>query len=297
MRILALLLFLSTINLASVILAANPTLDKADKPKVILEEIKTIEDKKRIIVPVKVESKIQSTVNADIEGHVTKILKPLGSVVKAGEIVLYLENKDPGFTYAAVPVRSPVSGVISQFMTSHMAKANRNDKLFTVINPKKLKLSAEFPSSDLSFVFSGLNGELKVDSLKDSSFPIRVVGLSPLIDARTGTASAELEFTQIKKSLPPIGSIGQAIFEIKQGQVLMVPEAALFYQEGKPLVRILTGKDQFAKKALELGEQRDSSYVVKSGIVTGDKIIVRSSRSLKEGELIEVEPSTSEKIK
>ena len=297
MRFLVLILPLGFIGVIYSVFAANPTLDKADKPKVILQEIKTIEDKKRIIVPVKVESKIQSVVNADIEGHVTKILKPLGSAVKAGEVVLYLENKDPGFTYAAVPVRSPVTGVISQFMTSHMAKANRGDRLFTVINPKNLKLSAEFPSSDLSYVHSGLNGELKIDSLKDSNFAIRVVGLSPLIDSRTGTASAELEFTQLKKNLPPIGSIGQAVFEIQQGQILMVPESALFYQEGKPLVRILKGKDQFAKKNLELGEQRDSSYVVKSGIANGDKIIVRSSRSLKEGEVIEIEPSASETVK
>lgn len=262
-----------------------------DKPKVVLEEIKLLEDKKRIIVPVKVEAKIQSLVSADIEGHVTRILKPLGTMVKAGEVILFLENKDPGFTYAAVPVRSPVAGVISQILTSQMAKVSRGDKLFTVINPKSLKLSAEIPSHDLNLIQSGLTGQFKMDLQSVAALPIRVVGVSPLVDARTGTASAELEFTDLKQTLPPIGSIGQVSFEIVQGSILTIPEASLVYQDGKPMVRVLKGQNQFDKKAIELGEQRDSSFVVKSGINQGDKIVVRSSRPLKEGDTLEVESS------
>jgi multidrug efflux pump subunit AcrA (membrane-fusion protein) len=260
-----------------------------DKPKVMLEEIKPLDDKHRVIVPVKVEAKIQSLVTADIEGHVTRILKPLGSVVKRGEVVLYLENKDPGFTYAAVPIRSPVAGVVSQFYTSQMTKAVRGDKLFTVIDPKSLKLSAEFPSREISMINNGMIGQFKMESTNDVNLPIKITGISPLIDARTGTASAELEFVNQKDALPPIGSIGQAIFEISQGSILLIPEASLIYQEGKPMVRVLKGQNQVDKKSIVLGEQRDGSYIVKSGITKGDKIVVRSSRPLKENETVDIE--------
>jgi multidrug efflux pump subunit AcrA (membrane-fusion protein) len=263
-----------------------------DNPRVLLEEIKPLSDKKRILVPVKVEAKIQSLVTADIEGHVTRLVKPLGSVVKVGEIVMYLENKDPGFTYAAVPVRAPVAGVISQVWTSQMAKVSRGDRLFTVINPKSLKLSAEFPSNDLVDVKTGLQGEFVMDAKGSINLPIRILGISPLVDSRTGTASAELEFTNLKGPLPPIGSIGQATFEINQGSIFMIPEASLIFQDGKPMVRILKGENQFAKRTVELGEQRDSSYVVKSGIDKGDKIVVRSSRPLKEGDTLDIEAAS-----
>lgn len=280
------LFVLSSVFIFTSAFAANPSLDK---PKVVLEEIKLLEDKKRLIVPVKVEAKIQSLVSADIEGHVTRLLKPLGSIVKAGEVILFLENKDPGFTYAAVPVRSPVAGVISQIWTSQMAKVNRGDKLFTVINPKSLKLSTEIPSHDLQLIQSGLVGQFKTDLQQSASLQIRVIGVSPLVDSRTGTASAELEFTDLKQTLPPIGSIGQVTFEIVQGKILTIPEASLVFQEGKPMVRVLKGQNQFDKKPIELGEQRDSTFVVKSGITAGDKIVVRSSRPLKEGEILDVE--------
>lgn len=272
---------------------------KMDLPKVSLEIIKPQNNNKQILLPVKVEAKIQSIVNADTEGHITRLLKPLGAKVKAGEVVLYIENKDPGFTYAPVPVRAPITGILSQIWITQMSKVNRGEKLFTLIDPNQLKLTGEFPNSDLGAVHSGMLGQLKVNSNKSETFTIRLVGVSPIIDPRTGTASAELEFvperttsTTVKKStltLPSIGSVGQAQFEVSQGEVLLIPEAALIYRDGKPLVRILQGENKFIKKGIELGEQRDATYVVKSGIAKGDKIIVRSSRPLKEGETVQVE--------
>jgi multidrug efflux pump subunit AcrA (membrane-fusion protein) len=287
------LILLSCALMAAVLFASPGVINKpVDKPRVVLEEIKLLEDKKRIIVPVKVEAKIQSLVSADIEGHVTRILKPLGSVLKVGDIILYLENKDPSFTYAAVPVRSPIAGVLSQVWVGQMAKVNRGDKLFAVINPKSLKLSAEFPSNDLNSVHTGLNGHFKMDTQSEIDLSIKIVGISPLVDSRTGTASAEFEFTQLKKNLPPIGSIGQATFEINQGSIILIPEASLLFQNGKPMVRILKGHNQFNKKVVVLGEQRDSAYIVKSGIVKGDKIVVRSSRPLKEGDVFDIDSPT-----
>jgi multidrug efflux pump subunit AcrA (membrane-fusion protein) len=272
-------------------LLAAPAPKAEDHPKVLLQEIKPQEDKRRVIVPVKVEAKIQSLVTADIEGHVTRILKPLGSPVKSGEIILYLENKDPGFTYAAVPVRAPIAGVVSQFWTSQMAKVSRGEKLFTVINPKSLKLTAEFPSADLGIVRAGLSGEFKCEAQRDSKLSVRIVGISPLVDARTGTAAAEFEFVNSKDLPPPIGSVGQATFEISQGSIFMIPESSLLFQDGKPMVRIVKADNKVDKKAIELGEQRDSAFVVKSGIAAGDQVIVRSSRPLKENDIIEVEKS------
>jgi len=277
--------------------AANDPV-KVDLPKVSLEIIKPQNNNKQILLPVKVEAKIQSVVNADTEGHITRLLKPLGAKVKANEVVLYIENKDPGFTYAPVPVRAPITGILSQIWITQMSKVNRGDKLFTLIDPNQLKLTGEFPNSDLSAVHSGMLGKLKINSNSSDAFAIRLVGVSPIIDPRTGTASAELEFVPETPSakekkptlaLPPIGSVGQAQFEVPQGEVLLIPEAALIYRDGKPLVRLLQGENKFIKKGIELGEQRDATYVVKSGIAKGDKIIVRSSRPLKEGETVQVE--------
>lgn len=267
---------------APVFAAPSPT----DRPKVLALLTQFKDDKKTILVPAKIEARIQSIISADIEGHVVQNLKSLGAPVKAGEVILYLENKDPGFTYARVPVRSPIAGVVSQFYVTQMSKVARGDKLFTVINPKALKLTAEFSSMDAEYIKAGAKGTFKYTQAEK---PIRVLGVSPLVDPRTGTASAELEFVSDGSTLPPIGTIGQVFFEILMGQVMLVPENSLVYQDGKPLIRVIKPNNQVQKIPVVLGEQRENLFVVKSGLKSGEKIVLRSSRAIKDGEEIDVE--------
>lgn len=273
----------------------------ADKAKVIVQELQPSDDTRRLLVPVKVEAKVSSLVTADAEGFVTKIARPLGASVKAGDVVLYIENKDPAFTYAKVPVRAPVAGVVSQLLPALMSRVSRGDKLFVVMNPKELKLTAEIPGSDLGLVQPGSKGTFKQHLDEASGAEIRVAGISPLVDPRTGTASAELEFVlpegSQKKSapkgndtkLPSIGMVGHALFEMSRGKVLLIPEAALGYSDGKPTVKILEAGGTVKRKAIELGEQKESNLVVKSGLSAGEKLIVRANRKLADGEAVEIE--------
>lgn len=273
--------------------APNPG---AEKTKVIVQKIMPVANTRRLLVPARVEARVASSVVAEAEGFVTVIKKPLGSKVKAGEVVLLIKNQDPVFTYASVPVRSPVAGVVSQFSASLMSRVAKGDKLFTVIDPRSLKVSAEIPGAELALLEAGARGTFKLDLNETEGSPVRVQGVSPLMDPRTGTASAELEFVSGKeaRAVPAIGSVGHALFEMDRGQHILIPESALGYVEGKPMVRVLEN-GVVKRKAVELGEQRETSLVVKAGLVAGDTIVVRSNRVPKEGEAVDAEePKTTE---
>lgn len=129
--------------------------------KALAAKVNWQKDEKRILVPAKVEAKIQTLVTADIEGYVVQIEKKLGAAVKQGEIVLYLENKDPGFTFAKVPVRAPITGVLSLLPISQMLKVNRGDKLFTVVNPNSLHLMTEISSNDVQTLKIGTVSQIR----------------------------------------------------------------------------------------------------------------------------------------
>ena len=124
------LMILSLVGPISLAFAAPTPVKTEDHPKVLLQEIKPLEDKRRVIVPVKVEAKIQSLVTADIEGHVTKILKPLGSSVKSGEIILFLENRDPGFYLCRCPRPRPDQRCGQQFLVEPNGQSVPRRKTF-----------------------------------------------------------------------------------------------------------------------------------------------------------------------
>jgi multidrug efflux pump subunit AcrA (membrane-fusion protein) len=269
------------------------------KPKVIAEDIKYSEDFQKLLYPARIDAKLNSIVTADLDGHVVKIVKALGSYVQANDIILYLENTDPAFTYSAVPVKAPVTGVISQVNFQIMSKVNKGDKLFTVINPRSVKLEIEIPAAEIAYLKVGSVGNFQLTANSENPLPVRIVGLSPVVDAKSGTAAAELEF--LKSNLKskttngvmqfPVGTVGQVFFNISLGKALLVSENSIGYFEGKPTLFLIDSNNKSHRKFVELGEQRDGQFIIKKGLQEGDKVVVRSNKSIKENEEVEVQNS------
>jgi multidrug efflux pump subunit AcrA (membrane-fusion protein) len=295
------LLFGVSLALTSICSSSAPKSEEV-KPKAIVQVMSLMDDSQRLLFPAKVEAKVNSTVTADLDGHVKKVLKTLGSKVSAGEVVLYLENRDPAFTFSAVPVRSPVAGVISQMDFQLMSRISKGEKLFTVINADLLKVSVEVPASEIHRLRPGTLGTFRLNINAENPLPVRVVGLSPVIDPRTGTASAEIEFVSniaasgstgssasSKVVLPPVGTVGQVSFLISSGKVILLPENSLSYVEGKPTVKVVDAQNKAHRRAIELGVQREDQYVVKAGLQPGDRVVIRASKSIKEDEEIEIQ--------
>ncbi len=295
------LIFLSTIIGVFTQAAPNSTVKPAEpKPKVIVQEIKPVSDIKKLLFPAQVQASMSSTCTADLDGHVKKILKTLGAPVKAGEIVLYLENQDPAFTYASVAVRSPVNGVLSQFNVQTMSKVAKGEKLFTVINADSLKINVEVPASEIGQLKMGQRGSFLFGGPDEIQLPVKILGVSPVIDPRSGTATAEIEFIKndlaYKNFTPKVGIVGQVSFELSSGQIFLLPETSLSYLNGKPNVRVVDAKMKSKRREVILGEQRESNFVIKSGVVPGDKVVIRSNQSIKDNEEVEIQtPDAKEK--
>lgn len=294
-----------TLTSLTIFSQASASIPPAEKPKVIVQTIQLTDDNHKLLFPAKVEPQVSSSVAADLDGNISQIKKNLGTSVKAGEIVLYIENRDPAFTYSAVPVRAPMAGVISQLNSNLMTKVSKGEKLFTVMNAERLKVIVEIPSYESAKLSIGTVGDFKVSIADEKTLPVKVVALSPVMDPRTGTSTAELEFINdknIKKdfSLPPIGAVGQVQFKLNRGKVIAIPENSMGYFEGKTTVKVIDKDNKAHRINIEVIEQRDSTLFIKAGLKEGDKLVLRANRSLKEGEEVEVEkdkaPETEKSI-
>lgn len=268
-----------------------------EKPVVSVMTIEAKEDSKKLLYPARVEAQSSSMMTADFDGHVRKVMKPLGSKVRAGEAVLRLENIDPAFTYASVPIVSPINGVVSQIYLPLMAKVSKGDRLFSVIGNDAVKIFIEIPGYEIQKLALGQVGEFKSSFNAIETRPVRLRGLSPVIDPQTGTATGELEFQTDKSKkeqlIPPVGSVGQVSFKVESAKSIIIPESAIRFLKGKPFLRLIDNKLKVFRKDVELGEQRDDFYVVKSGLKEGDRIIVRENMRIKPGDTVEIETEVS----
>ncbi|MCO5143181.1 MAG: efflux RND transporter periplasmic adaptor subunit [Oligoflexia bacterium] len=269
---------------------AQPETEKKELAKVIVQEIQYQDDLEHVYVPVKVAATVQSYGIADSEGLVVEIVKPLGTSVKSGETILFIQNKDPNYTYAKVPVRALVTGVVTEVFPTLMAKVNKGDRLFTVTNLQKIKLLGEVASTDLKRLSRGQAGIYKKQIKEKDGLSVSITAISPVIDPNSGTAAIEFELKD-KKELPILGQVGHVLIELTNGKVISVPENAISYQEGKPLVKVLNEAKKVEKREIKISEQRESNVLIESGLSSGDQIIIRSSKTTKPGDSVEVESS------
>lgn len=276
----------------SVILLLGTRVD-ASKPagselqQVTFKKIQKEEDFKVLVYPVKVEAVISTTIAADFDGFVTKIQKNLGSEVKKGNTILVVKNNDPGFTYAAVPIRAPFNGVVMQIFPNLMSKVSRGDKLVSIVDPRKIKMTAEIPDADLAYLKTRMNGFFSTDLTDmEKNSEISISSFSPTVDPKTNTAQAEILFLD-KKNLPKIGAVGYARFQIPLGAKIKIPETSISYFEGNPIVRLIDDQGNVKKQNIEIEAQVGGDYVIKRGLNGGEKLIVRASKPLKDGEKVE----------
>jgi HlyD family secretion protein len=270
--------------------AIDPAVKKSTEKKASVVVTKTKMEKFSDIVqyPARVRSKINAWVVSESIGEVRKILKPIGSAVKRGETVLIVQNTDPVYRYAPVKILSPADGYVTSLEVDLLNRVDRGQRLFSVTDPKDLIVETEIPSADLKYFRIGQTATLKDQSGVDYSLVVKA--LSPMVDIRFGTASAELK--PVGKGIESLkqGQIGQISFDVHQRSCIVLPASALIYREGLSYVRVLENmkvKKIPVKIAVNLGDKIE----IAEGLKEGQTVITRWSRFIADNEEVEIQPT------
>lgn len=236
--------------------------------------------------PGRVESKINAAVLAEYEGIVTSVAAPLGRKVARGQNLMVVRQTDPVYQYAPMVIRAPLSGFISQIDVSEGSRIVKGQKLATITDPSQIRIVIEIPGTDLGNFRTGLAGEFKVIGQTEAC-PVKISGLSPLVDSTTGTATATLEVAG-QKSLPLPGILGKAEFKVNQRFGISIPEEAIIYRDKKTFVRLVVG-NKAKQVPVTLGPIQNGKVEVFEGLKNGDVVIERCSGYIADGEEVNVQ--------
>lgn len=252
-------------------------------PMVVAQAIQADEVYDALIYPARLVSRVNATLLAESDGVVQAIRKTLGSRVTVGEPILTLTNPDPVYTFEPFSVLSPVTGVISSIDIALGSRVAKGQKLGTVTDPAQVLASIEITVADLDAIHPGMQGELELAGLSQP-IPMKVSGISPIVDPATGTASAELRPID-KKRLPPPGMVGRIRFRARLHQGLQLPESAIFYRGETPLVRVLVGEKAVFRE-VKLGPSRLGKFEITSGLKPGERVVLRTNTFIADGETV-----------
>ena len=183
-------------------------------------------------------------------------------------------------------LNSPRTGVVIEKNAFKGMNVEPGMNLFVIADLSRVWVQADIYEQDMSYVRPGQTATLVIDALPGESFKGTVNFIGPVIDERTRTVKARLEFNNPKQLLKP-GMYATVELKLDLGRSLTVPDDAIIDTGQRKVVFIARGGGRFEPREVRLGNKVDNFYTVLSGlsenelVATGAQFFLDSESRLK----------------
>ena len=185
-----------------------------------------------------------------------------------------------------VSLTSPISGTVDVFTLAVGQQVRQGDELFRVLNPGKLRVTAEVFAQDLPNVTPGASFRVEGLQGQAGSAPARLVVFSNVVNPVNQARQIILEL-DAAAGAANLFRPGQAVNVQVLGQrggpkQLVVPTAALTDLGGKPVVFVHGEPEQFRIRYVQPGPANGSQTVLLGGQVNeNDRVVTAGTYQLK----------------
>jgi membrane fusion protein, heavy metal efflux system len=174
-------------------------------------------------------------------------------------------------------VNSPVSGTITVLATAAGAYINDpTQSMMTISNLDVVYVTANVPETDLSYVHENEDVQFSLVAYPGREFHGRVASVSGLLDPDTRREKVRIAYENkdhlLKPNMFAIVTFLPAPTErilIPSSALLMVNDATSVFVEKKPWT--------FVRRKITLGSDIGDDVVVKEGLSSGERIVVRGA--------------------
>ncbi|MFY9710690.1 MAG: efflux RND transporter periplasmic adaptor subunit, partial [Candidatus Cybelea sp.] len=110
-----------------------------------------------------------------------------------------------------------------------------------------------------------------------------IYAFSPTVDPKTGTINVEARFPNPDGLLRPGGFARVRVVVENRRDALLVPQTAITKSQGVDTVYVVNSKNEVVLRSVTLGTQYKQSFVVQSGLNSGDRVIVEGTQKVQPG--------------
>jgi membrane fusion protein (multidrug efflux system) len=183
-------------------------------------------------------------------------------------------------------ITAPFGGLIVTRYIKFADQIASNEPLFRVSDFDPLLCPIQVPERELSKLRQGQRAYLTVEPWPGERFEARVLRISPVVDAGTGTIKVTLE-TRPQGKLRP-GMFSRVFVETDtRNDALVIPKAALSLESIGDTVYVVDG-DVASRREIELGFAEGDFVEARSGIDEGERVVVVGQDGLSDGTPIQV---------
>lgn len=233
-----------------------------------------------------VTSKSQISVYPDTAGKLVRYVVGVGTEVKKGDVIAYVDPSKPGASYVSSPVRSSIDGTVISLTQDAGATVSTSSAIATVGALNALEIVTYVPEKYIAVVQPGLRAGIALAPYPDRSFPATVTQVSPVVDSTSRTIQIKLTVTGGDGALRP-GMFAVITLVTKEASgAMVVPSSALKTYNNKDIVYVIDGEGKARRKEVTVGLTNDTSAQLLSGAGFGDRVV--TSGSVTEGTTVRV---------
>ncbi|WP_179137928.1 efflux RND transporter periplasmic adaptor subunit [Candidatus Entotheonella palauensis] len=189
------------------------------------------------------------------------------------------ELKEAELQLQFTTVKAPITGVVSARQVARGQFVQKNQHLFTVVDPTRLLARTFLPEKFSSQVTIGQDTYVETEALQAERFAARVKLISPVVEAESGTFKVTVELLNPPPTLKP-GMFATVLITVAtRDQTLVIPKRALTLDSSRPTVYRLE-KGRARRVPLKVGLSDNDRIEVLSGLTEGDRIIVVGQEKL-----------------
>ncbi|MBI5265932.1 MAG: efflux RND transporter periplasmic adaptor subunit [candidate division Zixibacteria bacterium] len=181
-----------------------------------------------------------------------------------------------GRAEAAIPLRSPLNGVVLEKSVLAGQAINSSQPLFTIADLSTVWVLADVYESDLAGIRVGQKAEMTVTADPNQIYEGVVSFVYPTVSEQTRTLKVRLSFANPNMKLRP-GMYAQVALAGSSGAVLAVPHSAVMDDGKLPYLFVVHGGTHFEPRKITVGRSSDEWAEVLSGVSEGDTVLTSAN--------------------
>jgi cobalt-zinc-cadmium efflux system membrane fusion protein len=191
-----------------------------------------------------------------------------------------------------LPVRSPISGTITEKHAIVGELSDPSKSLYTVADLSNVWVLVDINEKDLAKVRKGQGAIVIVGAFPDYKLRGRITYIADLVDESTRTVKARIEVANPGRKLKPeMFATVELALAADAPPVLAVPEDALQDLDGKKVVFVVENEAEFAARPVQAGRTAAGMVEIVSGLKEGEKYAIKGSfilkSEVKKGEMVD----------
>ena len=229
-----------------------------------------------------VDVKTNVAIYPEIGGKLVSLTVEVGDRVQKGQVIATVDPSKPGYSYVMNPVKSTISGVVTQVISRVGATLTTSTGIVTVGDIDNLVIHANIPERNVGELKKNLVADLFFPAYPDIPFKAHITWISPVVDPESRSKQIELTLdktdSRINTGMFPKIKLYTTVYD----GYIVVPDDAVVTRAGQDYVFVVSG-DIARRVPVRKLITIDNSTIIAEGLSVGDSIVVDGMDVLVDG--------------